>query len=228
MLAAAAVVPTPPLLVPEVAGGAAARDADLRDACDAAVATLRGCDRLVVVGSAPATGPCDGGWDWRGFGVAAPPAAPRVRLPLALAVGAWLLDRAGLRGAAHGVAATASPQECAALGAALTAEGDVGLLVCGDGSARRDERAPGHLDPRAAGFDAAAGAALAAGDPDALLALDPGLAAALLAAGRAPWQVLAGAAAGRRWQAQVAYEAAPYGVGYVVATWRPASLGSGS
>ena len=223
MLVAAAVVPTPPLLVPEVAGGSADRDADLRAACDAAVATLTGCERLVVVGSAPVTGRADGGWDWRGFGVASPAEPPRVRLPLALAVGTWLLERAGATAAVHGVAAGASPQECADLGAALVADGATGLLVCGDGSARRDEKAPGHLDPRAAGFDAQAEAALLAGDPEALLALDPELAADLLAAGRAPWQVLAGAAAGRRWQADVTYAAAPYGVGYLVATWAPAA-----
>jgi hypothetical protein len=43
----------------------------------------------------------------------------------------------------------------------------------GDGSARRSEKAPGHLDPAAAPFDAAVAAALAAGDTTALAALDP-------------------------------------------------------
>jgi hypothetical protein len=41
----------------------------------------------------------------------------------------------------------------------------------------------------------------------------------LWAAGRAPWQVLAGAAGDSPVKAQVLYEGAPYGVGYVVATW---------
>ena len=42
--------------------------------------------------------------------------------------------------------------------------------------------------------------------------------------GRAPWQVLAGAGAGPV-TAEVLYDAAPYGVGYVVAAWLPLTAG---
>ncbi len=82
------------------------------------------------------------------------------------------------------------------------AAGAAGLLVMGDGSARRTEKAPGWLDERAAGFDAAASAALAAGDP-ALLARGAicELGAQLLAAGAPAWRaasrLLAGRLAGR-------------------------------
>jgi hypothetical protein len=40
-------------------------------------------------------------------------------------------------------------------------------------------------------------------------------------AGRAPWQVLAGAveATGGNWRGRLHYHAAPYGVAYLVATW---------
>ena len=95
------------------------------------------------------------------------------------------------------------------------------MLVVGDGAATHTERAPGHLDPRAADFDAAVAAALAGADPEALLALDPELAAALLAAGRAPWQVLAGLAerTGDGWRGELLYSDAPYGVAYHVAVW---------
>ena len=55
--------------------------------------------------------------------------------------------------------------------------------------------------------------------PQTLLALDPALSDELLVAGRAPWQVLAGAADGGSWSAAVTYDAAPYGVTYLVATW---------
>jgi aromatic ring-opening dioxygenase LigB subunit len=88
----------------------------------------------------------------------------------------------------------------------------------GDGSARRSVAAPGYVDERAATFDATVAAALKSADVDALLALDPQLAGDLLAAGRASWQVLAGAA-GPGCTAELLYDDAPYGVGYFVATW---------
>jgi hypothetical protein len=89
----------------------------------------------------------------------------------------------------------------------------------GDGSARRSIKAPGYVDDRAGGFDAAVAAALAEG-PEAVAALDGALAGELLAAGWPAWQVLAGAAAGSAWDTAVSYDDAPYGVGYVVARWR--------
>jgi hypothetical protein len=61
-------------------------------------------------------------------------------------------------------------------------DGDV-LLVMANGSARRTEKAPGHLDERSFGFDEALGAALRAGDAAALAAVDAGLGEELLAAG---------------------------------------------
>ncbi|MYW73187.1 hypothetical protein GTW08_13745, partial [Pseudonocardia sp. SID8383] len=52
--------------------------------------------------------------------------------------------------------------------------------------------------------------------------LDPDGAAALWASGRAPWQVLAGAARGRAWTAAHRHTSMPYGVAYHVALWEPA------
>ena len=95
------------------------------------------------------------------------------------------------------------------------------MLVVGDGSACRSVKAPGYLDTRAEPFDAATAAALAAADPRALLALDPALARELQAAGRAPWQVLAGAAGEDRLTGELALSDAPYGVAYHVASWQP-------
>jgi hypothetical protein len=60
--------------------------------------------------------------------------------------------------------------------------------------------------------------AQARGDAGALAALDPEVAAQLLVAGRAPWQVLAGAA-DRTMDGSLLYDSAPYGVAYFVATW---------
>lgn len=92
-----------------------------------------------------------------------------------------------------------------------------GLLVLGNGSATRTEKAPGHLDERSAAFDAALGAALAAADGGALADLDLGLAAALWAEA-APLRALGGAlrAGAPAWRAEVTYDDAPYGVQYWV------------
>jgi hypothetical protein len=147
-------------------------------------------------------------------------------LPLSLIIGAWLLAQSGWAGQRQAVAVPDSmpADEAAELGRRLAGLADrVTLLCMGDGSARRDEKAPGWLDERAEPFDRAASVALGAGDPAGLLALDPGLARDLLAAGRASWQVLAGAARDDRWQASLHYDDAPFGVGYVVADWVPAA-----
>jgi aromatic ring-opening dioxygenase LigB subunit len=96
----------------------------------------------------------------------------------------------------------------------------VGLLVAGDGSARRGPKAPGYLDPRAASFDAEVGRALGSGDAAALLALDPILADDLLVAGRAPWQVLGGAVGDATVTATLDYAGDPFGVWYAVARWQ--------
>ncbi len=205
---AAVFVPTPPLLVPEVAGGSADRDDDLRTACREAVATLASADRLVVVGSAPRSRVYEGRWDPRPFGVRGPEVTA---LPYALGIGEWLTRGFGLPTTFYGVADEADD-------AALLGAGRVGLLVCGDGSARRDEKAPGYSDPRAAAFDEQAQIALASGDPDRLLALDPALGDELMATGVRPWHVL-GLAAGHRRRAEVTYAHAPYGVAYLVGTW---------
>src|SRR5690606_14222101 len=78
---------------------------------------------------------------------------------------------------------------------------------------------PGYLDERAALFDAEVARALEAADTAALRALDPVLAGELQVSGRAPWEVLAGAAENTLFTGALLYEDAPYGVGYLVATW---------
>ena len=221
MLVAAAVVPTPPLLVPEVAAGSADRDADLRAAVRDAVARVLAAepDRVVVVGEATHTGPLSGEPDWHRFGVRGQ--RPKRPLPLPHGIGAWVLRELGcaLPVEHHGVAADTAAYECAALGRDLAAGARTVLLACGDGTARRDEKAPGHFSPAAAGFDESVDAALRAGDPAGLLALEADQASDLWVGGRTAWQVLAGAAEGRPWDAEVSYAAEPYGVHYVVATW---------
>lgn len=238
MLVAAALCPHPPSLVPGLAAGATRELDDLRAACDAAVAALLAepHDLLVAVGASPVVGPAPAGarGSLRPYGLSAaaarsygPPTVDLAEpvpggaaLPLSLTIARWLLGRAGAGEALlFGVASDATPSRCREIGAALAARAErVALLVMGDGSTKRTPK-PGYLDPRAEPFDDAVAAALRAGEPDLLAALDDSLAVELLAAGRAPWQVLAGAAAGQTWRGKVTYADAPYGVGYLVATW---------
>lgn len=232
MLVAAAVCPCPPLLVPEVAAGAAPELESLRVACAEAVGELlaSGAELIVVVGTGPAPEVWTegGAGSFHRYGVEL-----AVRLPSggvdgpelspSLTVGAWLLDRAGAVLPTHACAvpADAAPGRMLGLGKGLADLADrVGLLVLGDGSACRSVKAPGYTDDRAEGYDAAVARALADGDADALAELDPVLSAELLADGRAPWQVLAGAAQGAGLSARLHYDEAPYGVGYFVASWR--------
>jgi len=90
----------------------------------------------------------------------------------------------------------------------------------GDGSARRGLKAPGYLDERAFPFDDRAVQALSCADVETLSALDPGAAADLLVAGRAPWQVLAGALGRRPAAGRLLLADDPFGVLYLVVTWR--------
>ena len=235
VLVAAAVCPHPPLLVPGVAAGATGETADLRATCDAAVAALLAArpDLVVVVGAADRMGPfeADAWGSLRAYGVAvdvgrSPGVGADGTLPLSLTLGRWLLDRAAATEVPapvllFGVAADADRDRCLEVGAALAGRAArVGMLVMGDGTGRRTPK-PGYLDGRAEPFDARVAEAFAAGDPSALAGLDVGLADELLVQGRAAWQVLAGAADGQRWRGAVTYDAAPYGVGYLVATWLP-------
>jgi hypothetical protein len=223
-----------------MAGRAAWELAQLREACDRSVDRLFAAapDLIAVVGDAARTfQPASSAiGSFAGYGVpiavrldglATTGSASADALPLSLTVGAWLLrDRAvAPPRLGQAVASTATAAECAALGASLCdREARVALLVMGDGSARHGEKSPGYADPRADAFDAAVNGALAAADVDALLGLDVAVAAELMVAGRAPWQVMAGAVAatGGRWRGAVSYADAPYGVGYTVATWAPA------
>ncbi|WP_344419974.1 class III extradiol dioxygenase subunit B-like domain-containing protein [Pseudonocardia ailaonensis] len=228
-----AVVPQPPLLVPELAAGAAGETADLRAAVVAAGSRLAAAaDEWIAVGADPGgrrSVPSSTAGTFVGFGrdvrvVLGPePGAPDPELPLPLLVAGWVAGQVERPVRVRGelLAPDASTEECRALGRALAGE-RVGLLVVGDGSAMHTDKAPGHLDERAAGFDETVAKALEHGDPAALAALDPGLAAQLWAVGRAPWQALAGAAEGREWRGELLYSEAPYGVAYHVAVWEPA------
>ena len=266
MIVAAAICPSPPLLISGMTGQAEILP-DLRVACATAVARLLAAapDAVAVVGPAEATASFDPAGELSlasyapalrparslsairmkrdaGFSAAAPafppvPASsPAPVLPLALGIGAMLLDEAGYQGPRtyEGIAEYEPAAPCLALGVRTAASAPrVALLAMGDGTARRSASAPGYLDERAAPFDEAVERAVRTADLRALAALDPTLAVDLLAAGRPAWQSLAGAlsiplhpagdhpqAVGRL-QTEVLYSDAPLGVAYLVATLIP-------
>lgn len=95
-----------------------------------------------------------------------------------------------------------------------------GLLVVANGSATRTEKAPGHLDERAAAFDAAIGTALAAGDPAALGAIDLALAEELWAMPDAGVLRKLSGRVRPVTEVQVDYDDAPYGVQFWVVRWQ--------
>jgi hypothetical protein len=208
----------------------------LRAACRDAVGSLAGAARnWVVVGSdaggrrtvAPGT---RGSFAGYGRDVPVALAGPGdsdegAELPLPLLVAAWAAGDRPARMRGELVDPDSGTEACLALGAELASElgtepDDTGLLVVGDGAARHTPTAPGGFDERAEAFDTVVAAALDDADADGLARLDPQLAAELRAAGRAPWQVLAGAVrAGGEWTRGVRHTSVPYGVAYHVATW---------
>ena len=105
--------------------------------------------------------------------------------------------------------------------ASATSSTNVGassVLVVANGSARRSEKAPGHLDERAAAYDAELEKALRAGDGEALRALDPGLAEELMVGNVAGFARL-GELLTPGVAPEVDYADDPFGVQYWVMRW---------
>lgn len=297
MLVAAAVCPQTPLLVPEVAAGAAEELEDVRKASLDAVTRLLdakpelllvlaptvgagvrqvrpegtfrrfGVDVAVggdvgragsrvdagagaggvgeVTGAGAGAGAGAGGAG--GVGASGGDSGEAAGEPCCgLLVGRWLLeavvDADVAPCEAWEIGEETAPDECARLGRELGERCQrAAFLVMADGSARRTLKAPGYLDERAEPFDDAVARALADADVAALAAIDPMAASEVMAAGRAPWQVLAGAAqaagavgvagaaalaeaagsgaVARRWRGDLLSYQAPYGVGYFTALW---------
>jgi hypothetical protein len=217
-----AVVPQPPLMLPQLTAGRAAESEPMRAACLEVAARLATvADRWIVVAADPGgrlsmDHPVGG--TFLGYGVDVPVTlAPGARapvgvaeavrddLPLPLLIAGWLRGQVaqGVVVSAELVPPDLPTEDCRRLGARIAARSasapaPEALLVVGDGATTHGEKSPGYLDRRAEPFDAAVAAALAAADPAGLLALDAGLALELNAVGRAPWQVLAGVVEAQR------------------------------
>ena len=236
MLTAIALVPSAPVLVPELATGAAAELQDLSAAVAQVAAELPGRWFVVGVGASDnVIGPGTVG-TFGGYGVdvrvslsdqagaaseRAGGAAPKP-LPLCALVAGWVRTTyAPAASAEVWVYASDHTLDAAlARGRALRAEADaapepVGVLVVADGANTLTPSAPGGYDPASIPVQAALDDALAAGDTDALTRLPDGI------VGRVAFQVLAGLLGTSPLQARELYRGAPYGVGYTVAAWRP-------
>lgn len=150
------------------------------------------------------------------IGFDGPPRVGSANLPLAHTLAAWLLDEAEWTGPRLGVSVS---RDASQLRAAGTDERRWGLVVMGDGSARRSEKSPGWYHRDALAFDERVGAALASGDGQALLDLDPAVGDDVLASGLTSWRAAGEALTGISMSGTLHYAEAPYGVFYAVATW---------
>lgn len=226
MLTAVALTPSAPLLVPELAGTAAAEVAELRAATIAAADTLP--ERWIAIGVGPADAEFTRtGGTFAGYGVdigvaLCPGAAAVTALPLCALIAGWLRGQANPAASAtvRVYAADLDPESALECGRALRAEIDssdepTGVLVVADGATTLTPTAPGGFDPAAAPVQAGLDAALATGDTAALAGLPD------LIVGRVAYQVLAGLIGDTPVSARELARAAPYGVGYFAGTWTP-------
>ena len=228
MLSAIAIVPSAPVMVPELASGAAVELDDLRKAALAAVASLPA--RWVAVGRGPAdvvVGPRQTG-TFAGYGVDVPIALASgagddpSELPLAALITGWLRGRvnpdidAEVRVYADEHDVDAALDRGRRLRAEIDeADGPVGVLIVADGAHTLTQPAPGGYDPDSIPVQAALDDALATGDAAALTRLPDAI------VGRVALQVLAGLTESGPRSAKELYRSAPYGVGYFVGVWLP-------
>jgi hypothetical protein len=227
VLSAIAIVPAAPVLVPELAGAAAAEVADLTAAALAAAALLP--PRWVAIGTGRAdevVGPESSG-TFAGFGMEVPVRlSPQARRPADLPGCALLAG--WVRGQARPDASAQvrvyrhdhDADTALALGAQLRAEIDrdpdpVGVLVVADGANTLTPAAPGGHHPEDADAQLALDDALANGDAAALAGLPPQI------LGRVAFGVLAGLSGPGPRSAKELYRGAPYGVGYFAGFWQP-------
>lgn len=249
MLVTAAFLPHPPLLVAEVAAGAASELAGMRDACSVALQRVVDAnpDLVIVVGGDAGRSTYGAGarGSFAGFGVAVTAALPgadadgsvaerdgdrgRDRLPLSLTIAAMLMERVGpwpsVRG--EGLPTAMTPVDAVALGAEWADSAErVALIAMGDGAATLTVKAPGYLVEGAEQWQKLVTQALAEADVAAIKAITSTDADTFQAAGRVAWQVAAGAAdpsGAERWVGELLADESPYGVAYLVAVWQRTS-----
>jgi hypothetical protein len=222
VLSAIAIVPSAPVIVPELAAGAAAELTDLREAVFTAAAALPA--RWIAIGVGPSDAvvkpPRTG--TFAGYGVDVQVAlsagefdAP-TQLPLCALVAGWLRGRVNPEATTEvRVYADAGVDRGAQLRTEIDEAHDaIGVLVVADGANTLTQPAPGGYDPDSIPVQAALDDALAAGDAAALARLPESI------VGRAAYRVLAGLEPQPR-SVKELYRGAPYGVGYFAGVWLP-------
>lgn len=227
MLGAIAIVPSAPVLVPELAG-AAAEVAELRAAVIAAAAALPPRWVVIGVGASDAVHGPDSVGTFAGYGVdlvvrlSARADTRPTALPLCALFAGWLRDQA--QPTAHAEVRVYSGDHdvktALAVGRQLRREIDAvaeptGVLVVADGATTLTPAAPGGYHPTDADVQLVLDDALACGDLAALSRL-PGQ-----VVGRVAFGVLAGLTEPTPRSAKELYRTAPYGVGYFAGVWQP-------
>jgi hypothetical protein len=238
VLSAIAIIPSAPVMVPELAGAAAAELADLREAVFAAAASLPARWIVVGVGPTDAVVGRERVGTFAGYGVDLRIAlSPRTgeapeELPLCALIAGWVRGQVRPQAHAEVLTYTGDHDVDAALarGRRLRAEIDeaadpMGVLVVADGAHTLTAPAPGGYDPDSIPLQAALDDALARGDAGALTRVPDAI------VGRVAFQVLAGLtgvsslSSSRPARAprlvKELYRGAPYGVGYFVGVWQP-------
>jgi len=228
VLAAIALTPSAPVLVPELAGTAAAEVAKFHAAALAAASTLPSRWIAIGVGRSDEIFEPNTRGTFAGYGVDVPvllsPDAPPMitDLPLCALIAGWLRAQANAaaRVQVRAYAADHDVDIAVARGRALRAAIDeaadpIGVLVVADGANTLTQGAPGGYDPDSVPVQTALDDALANGNAAALTRLPNGI------VGRVAYQVLAGLTEPNPHVANELVRGAPYGVGYFVGTWTP-------
>ena len=228
MLTAIALIPSAPVMVPELATGAAEELTELRAAVFAAARELP--DRWIAVGvgstdeviASGAAGTFGGyGVDVR-VGLAGGDLADATRLPLCALITGWVRGQVnpGARADVRVCSDEHDADAALARGRALRAEIDrtthaVGVLIVADGANTLTPPAPGGYNPDSPAVQMRLDDALGSGDVGALTELRAEV------VGRVAYQVLAGLAEPAPTAARELFRGAPYGVGYFVGVWTP-------
>jgi hypothetical protein len=228
VLSTIAIIPSAPVLVPELAGAAADEVAELRAAMVAAVAALPPHWVVIGVGTEDVVVGPESVGTFAGFGVdllvrLSPQATGEPgELPLCALIAGWVRAQAqpDTRAEVRVYAGQHDAATALALGRRLRRKIDhtaepTGVLVVADGANTLTPAAPGGHHPGDVDVQLALDDALGGGDVPALTRL-PGQ-----VVGRVAFGVLAGLVEPAPRSAKELYRAAPYGVGYFAGVWQP-------
>lgn len=232
VLTAVGLVPSAPLLVPELAGATTAESDGIRAAVLTAGQLLAAdSDHWTILCAGDSATSVALSGTFRGFGadvaVSLVPAdgdEPDVLMPLPVLIGAWL--RTQLAPGIEADARLVAPDtDCRVVGTELfneleSSDRRESLLVVADGSTMLTARAPGAFHSDAPAFQQKLDTAIERGDWDTVVVLDPNDFERFGAGpGRAPLQVMAAVLSEMKANRSEGEYCAPLGVGYHVRTW---------